>query len=105
MLVPQKSGIKYNIGGPYRRGLAKPLCNHKNKPKCVQQNAPWVKCCICRKRIKTCERKRPARNNDYRCPAHPNGAQLTNHKWVCSGGCYMKAVLKYFKSYRRKKTS
>lgn len=60
--------------------------------KCVQPNAPWAKCYICKKRVKTCERKRPVRNNSYLCPAHPDGAQLNSGKWVCSEKCWEIAV-------------
>ena len=56
-------------------------------PKCVQPNAPWVKCCVCKKRIKTCERKSSI-HNSYLCPAHPDGVQLSDKKWVCSEACW-----------------
>lgn len=60
-------------------------------PACAQPKAPWVKCCICQKKTKTCERRR-AIKNDYRCPAHPDGAELASGKWVCSFACWDIAV-------------
>lgn len=57
--------------------------------KCVDPKARWVKCCVCKKRVKTCERKR-SKGGDYRCPRHPNGAQLWNKQWVCSHECWEK---------------
>ncbi|MBI2674692.1 MAG: hypothetical protein HYX22_03085 [Candidatus Yanofskybacteria bacterium] len=65
--------------------------------KCVQPNAPWVKCCICKKRIKTCERKKPVgKLNDYTCPVHDEGCQLQNGKWVCSFMHWEIAIKKYY---------
>ncbi len=66
--------------------------------KCVQSNAAWVKCYVCKKRVKTCERKKP-RHGDYRCPRHPEGAQVRGKIWVCSDKC----LGKYLETPRRKK--
>lgn len=59
--------------------------------RCVQPNATWVRCCICKKAIKTCERKISV-NNDYRCPEHPQGVQLDSGEWTCSQKCWDAAV-------------
>jgi len=58
---------------------------------CVQPNAHWVQCCVCGKPVKTCERQE-AVEGDYRCPAHPDGAELNDGRWVCSAGCYSAAL-------------
>lgn len=63
-------------------------------PECANPSAPVVKCANCKKRIKTCERKKPVRN-DYSCPAHPDGAELGDGIWVCSFECWDKMVAKY----------
>jgi len=64
--------------------------------KCVQPDAPWVECCVCGKKIKTCTRKEPIEyscGHDYTCPAHPEGNQLCDQKkWVCSDECWEVAV-------------
>lgn len=58
-------------------------------PRCVAPKAPWVKCWICLKPTKTCERKRPKYGYDYSCPAHPDVGQLSGIKrWVCSYDCW-----------------
>ena len=54
---------------------------------CVQPKAPSVQCCICQKEVKTCERETPD-GNDYTCPAHPDGAELSDGQWVCSEECW-----------------
>ena len=59
--------------------------------KCVQPDAPWVQCCVCGKPIKTCERQ-AAVEGDYRCPAHPDGAELDDGRWTCSLDCWSKIV-------------
>ena len=64
--------------------------------KCVQPNAPWVKCCICRNKIKTCQRKRPVgKLHDYTCPVHAGGVQLQNGKWACSPEHWKAAIKRY----------
>jgi len=65
--------------------------------RCVQPGAPWVSCCICQKRIKTCQRKRPiGKFPDYTCPVHRAGCQLQNGKWVCSRSHREAAIKKYY---------
>lgn len=59
--------------------------------KCVQPDAPWVQCCVCGMPVKTCERQ-VAIEGDYRCPAHPDGAELDDGRWVCSLDCWSKIV-------------
>ncbi|KKT80806.1 MAG: hypothetical protein A3B99_05525 [Candidatus Yanofskybacteria bacterium RIFCSPHIGHO2_02_FULL_44_12b] len=63
---------------------------------CVEPGAPWVKCCVCKVSIKTCSRKVPANANtampDYTCPAHPQGAELSNGTWICSAECWDFAI-------------
>lgn len=50
---------------------------------CVQPNAPWTKCLVCHKPIKTC-----ATPNGDPCPVHPDGVELRNRWWVCSAECW-----------------
>jgi hypothetical protein len=54
---------------------------------CVNPSAPIVSCAKCGKPVHTCERVEPA-NNDYRCPAHPDGVQFEDDRWACSQECY-----------------
>ncbi|MBI3956560.1 MAG: hypothetical protein HY340_01070 [Candidatus Kerfeldbacteria bacterium] len=58
---------------------------------CVQPNAPIVLCCVCQAEVHTCERTTPV-DHDYRCPAHPDGVELSDGRWVCSEACSEKAV-------------
>ena len=55
--------------------------------KCVRPEAPVVKCCVCEKEVKTCERD-VAINGNYVCPVHPEGAELSHGRWVCSDQCW-----------------
>ena len=65
--------------------------------KCVRPNARWVKCCICQKSIKICERKKSVgKFHDYTCPVHEGGAQLQNGKWACSPEHWGAAIKKYY---------
>lgn len=67
---------------------------------CVEPNAPFKPCCICGSLVKTCERFEPvvittpggSSYNDYVCPAHPCGCELSDGRWVCSQECWDKAV-------------
>jgi hypothetical protein len=64
-------------------------------PECVDPLAPEVACCICGRPVKPCESQEPADGpdgHDFRCPAHPDGSQLSNGQWVCSAKCWDKAV-------------
>lgn len=54
---------------------------------CVDHGATVVKCAVCGKDVHTCERD-VAIGNDYRCPAHPYGCQLSDGRWVCSERCW-----------------
>lgn len=69
-------------------------------PECAQPDAPSVDCCICGKRVKTCERKEPIVDDsfqrDYTCPVHGEGCQLQNGKWVCSFKHWEVAMKKYY---------
>jgi hypothetical protein len=58
---------------------------------CVEPDAPKFPCCICGAIVHTCEREEPV-NNNYSCPAHPNGCEF-NGMWTCSLDCYDEAVL------------
>ena len=55
--------------------------------KCVDPNAPIVPCAKCGQTVHTCEREIPE-GTDYRCPAHGNGCQIWDGRWVCSQECY-----------------
>lgn len=46
---------------------------------CIQPDAPWVKCCICERLVKTC-------HQSDNCPIHLEGYQ-NNGRWFCSGEC------------------
>jgi hypothetical protein len=52
---------------------------------CVEPEAAWHNCCICGKAVKACEGEQP-------CPVHPDGCELTDGRWVCSGACWDVAV-------------
>ena len=55
---------------------------------CVNPDAPIMECANCGKPVHTCERETPV-DNDYRCPAHTDGVQLSDaHTWACSEECY-----------------
>lgn len=60
---------------------------------CVQPDAPWATCCVCGKRVKTCERKEPVpmwpggEPCDYICPVHSEGFEFCDGRWVCSSAC------------------
>lgn len=58
---------------------------------CVEPNAQWVACTVCYRPIKTCERVEPV-DNDYLCPAHGDGSELSDGKWVCSDECWDRIV-------------
>lgn len=60
--------------------------------KCVQLNAPWVKCCIrgCKAKIKTCLPKRRGK-----CPVHEEGYRFIGNRWVCSAGHHELALQQY----------
>jgi hypothetical protein len=58
---------------------------------CVRPGAPTIPCCICGKPVHTCE-KEYAEGGDYRCPAHPEGSQLSDGRWVCSEECWETAT-------------
>lgn len=60
------------------------FASHNN---CVEPDAPWAMCCLCGRSVKTCERQE-AFDGDYTCPAHPNGVQLSDGRWVCSRQCW-----------------
>lgn len=59
---------------------------------CVEPDAPKFPCRICGTDVYTCEREEPV-NNNYLCPAHPNGCELSNGEYVCSQTCYDAAIL------------
>lgn len=55
---------------------------------CVDPAAGIAFCANCEKAVHLCERKAPVGTmNDYRCPAHPDGAELSDGTWVCSAEC------------------
>lgn len=58
---------------------------------CASPEAPWTTCCVCGMPVKTCERPEPIGNN-WVCPAHPEGAELHDGRWVCSDYCWEKVV-------------
>lgn len=80
---------------------------------CCDPAAPRVPCDVCGKSIFTCEREVPVGpNNDYRCPAHPNGFSVED-LWFCSDDCREKfedkrlrltddelAAIKYFSGFQ-----
>jgi hypothetical protein len=49
----------------------------------VDPNVPVVKCAVCGKDVHTCERKE-AVDEDYTCPVHRDGCELTDGRCVCS---------------------
>lgn len=63
---------------------------------CVDPGAEVVGCCVCGRPVKTCERAKPVEdghgNQDWRCPTHPNGAELSDGRWTCSSECWTKAA-------------
>lgn len=61
-------------------------------PPCCDPSAPVVKCCVCGTDVHTCERTEPV-DNDYRCPAHVNGVEMSAGEWVCSDACGYERIL------------
>ena len=74
--------------------LARLIRKEKNK-NCVEPNAPWVKCCMCSKEIKTCQHKFPVGSSSD-CPIHPGGSQLETGEWVCSFQHWDTAMKEYY---------
>lgn len=58
---------------------------------CVDPDHEIVFCCVCNSEVHTCEREIPV-DNDYTCPEHPDGSELSEGLWVCSGQCWDVAV-------------
>ena len=61
---------------------------------CVDPLAKVETCVVCGSGVHTCERSVPVKG-DYRCPAHPNGVEMSGGGWVCSEGCYEEYTGKY----------
>lgn len=61
-------------------------------PVCCDPSAPVVTCCVCGAAVHTCERTEPV-DNDYRCPAHVNGVEMSAGEWVCSDACGYERIL------------
>jgi hypothetical protein len=55
---------------------------------CCDPNAKKIPCVACGKPVYTCERETSI-DNDYRCPAHPDGCEISNNLWVCSEACFI----------------
>jgi|WetSurMetagenome_2_1015567.scaffolds.fasta_scaffold359075_2 hypothetical protein len=53
---------------------------------CSDPSAPIVPCITCGKPVHTCERT-TAVGNDYCCPVHPDGVELSDGRWICSEEC------------------
>jgi hypothetical protein len=57
--------------------------NDKIRARCAVPDAPWTKCYLCMKPLKTCERPYDM-NGDYICPVHTDGSENSDGYWVCN---------------------
>lgn len=61
-------------------------------PVCANPSAPVVACVVCGQPVHTCERAEPVvmpgGSHDYVCPVHPDGSEVSQGNWTCSGRCY-----------------
>lgn len=66
---------------------------------CCQPDAPWVKCNVCSKPLKTCESDKPIEGTQftYVCSVHQDGAQLDDGRWLCDN-CYYNLCPSCFKN-------
>ena len=60
---------------------------------CINPMAPTVQCCVCHKRVKTCQADK---YDVCSVPTHAQATKLPDGKWTCSHECYdtaMKPIL------------
>ena len=79
--------------GPFKDSIWEKQVS-KDQPECCDPTAPIEICCICGAPVYTCEITPPdgVWIVDYCCPAHPDGCELADGRWVCSLECWEIAV-------------
>lgn len=63
------------------------LLRYAQAPRCIDPTAPVHPCANCGKPVHTCEGRDASGENNHVCPAHPEGAELSDSRWVCSEEC------------------
>jgi hypothetical protein len=79
-------GLRFHRTGRRHRSMFLPRAYRENLGSCIAPYAPWKRCSVCGTPVKACDGKTAV------CPAHPEGCELSDGRWICSEECWDVAV-------------